>query len=361
MKNLILMLVAGASLLSAGAQTSTGRYAAGAGGEGTVYFLPRTVIQVDVLVEKSHYKPGQFARYAERYLRLRDVPQTDTTGWRVISVRQTAVAVPDTSKTFRLHFDARSAAANLVLADDGRLLAINDQPAETKRTPPFRPAPKPKRTDARQYLSQDILVAGSAAKMAELTSEEIFDVRENRALLVKGQADFMPKDGRQLELMLQELDRENEALTAMFGGTTELDTTLLRLHIDVLKPVERQVLFRFSAERGLMAADDLGGEPYYVTVADATDLPQATPEEAARAAKRKPVENGLYVSVPGQMKALIERGTTRVSELTMPAPQFGSVELLSGALFNKKFTTRLQLNPLTGAIHRLQAELPEGK
>ena len=347
--------------LPAATQTATGRYAAGAGGEGTVYFLPRTVVQVDVLVEKRHYRPGQFARYAERYLRLKDVPQKETCSYRVVDVRQTPVAVADTTKAFRLKFDARSAAANILLADDGRLLAINDRAADMPLPTQFAPAAKTPRPDPQQYLSQDILVAGSEAKMAELTSEEIFDVRENRALLVKGQADFMPKDGRQLELMLQELDRENQALTALFAGTTDIDTTLCRLFVEVPQPLERQLLFRFSAERGMMPKDDLGGEPYYITVSNRTELPKATPEQTARAAKRKQVENGLYVNVAGQMTSLVEHGTQRLDEQTMPAPQFGSVELLAGALFNKKFTTRLQLNPLTGGIHRLQADLPEEK
>ena len=56
----------------------------------------------------------------------------------------------------------------------------------------------------RRYLTEEILAAGSTAKMAELTAREIYDLRENRSLLIKGQADFMPQDGQQLKLMLQQ-------------------------------------------------------------------------------------------------------------------------------------------------------------
>ena len=41
------------------------------------------------------------------------------------------------------------------------------------------------------------------------------------------------------------------------------------------------------------------------------------------------------------------------------AGQFGNVELLSGALFNKKYTTHLRLHPLSGAVEKLDAEQPK--
>ena len=345
--------------LTATAQTATGRFAAGAGGEGAVYHLPRTNIRVDVLVEKTSYRPGRFCRYAERYLRLHNVEQDEQTTWRVLQIKQTVMAEPDTAKAYQLRFSPNSATANLRLSDSGLLLAINDQPLSMPQQKPFKAAKRQPTPDAQQYLSQDILLAGSTAKMAELTAEEIFDVRENKALLVKGQADFMPKDGRQLELMLEELDRENQALTALFSGITEHDTTQVSFVISPQRPIARQVLFRFSEKLGVVDNDDLGGRPFYITVSDITQQPKATPQQLARAKKQRPVENGVYVNVPGQMRSIIEDGIQPVDQQTLPAPQFGSVELLSGALFNKKFTTRLRLNPITGAIDRLQAEQPQ--
>ena len=78
---------------------------------------------------------------------------------------------------------------------DGRLLAINAEPKAQQALKPFEPSPKKRLMEPRQLMSQEILSAGSTAKMAELTAREIYDLRENRNLLIKGQADFMPKDG----------------------------------------------------------------------------------------------------------------------------------------------------------------------
>lgn len=49
-------------------------------------------------------------------------------------------------------------------------------------------------------------------KMAELAANEIYDIRENRSLLAKGQADFMPKDGTQLKMMMEQLDKQEAGL-----------------------------------------------------------------------------------------------------------------------------------------------------
>ena len=59
------------------------------------------------------------------------------------------------------------------------------------------------------------------------------------------------------------------------------------------------------------------------------------------------------------MKSTIFNAEGTVSEEELPAAQFGNTELLSGALFNKRYATHLWLNPATGAVDRLEAEQPK--
>ena len=195
--------------------------------------------------------------------------------------------------------------------------------------------------------------------MAELTAQEIYDLRENRNLLIKGQADFMPKDGEQLRLMLAQLQRQDEALTSLFAGTVSRDTTERTFFVCPAKPADTQVLFRFSRLRGLVDADDLSGEPFYITVQDLKTVPTLVVDAAAAKKKQKPNEKGIYVNVPSKMRVTILQGNDIVGEAEHPAPQFGHVELLSDQLFNKRYTTRLTLNPVSGAVDRLEAELPK--
>ena len=347
--------------IGATAQTQLAQYKPGATSEGAVYFLPKTAVRISVLTEKTTYTPGDFARYAQKYLRLSDVQQEPSVTHRVLSITQQAIAVADTTKGYALKFNPKTAAVNVRLADDGRLLGINT-PAEDLTTADapvrFAAAPPQSLPDPRRYLTEEILAAGSTAKMAELTAREIYDLRENRSLLIKGQADFMPKDGQQLRLMLQQLDEQDHALTSLFAGTTLRDTTEQVIIVTPDTPCQRQLLFRLSQIYGLVDADDLSGTPYYITVEDLKTVPP-TDEEAARQQKKKTYEAGVYVNIPGRMRVTIFQGIDQLQQAEHPAPQFGNVELLSGALFNNHFTTRLRLNALTGAVETLDAEQPK--
>ena len=75
--------------------------------------------------------------------------------------------------------------------------------------------------------------------------------------------------------------------------------------------------------------------------------------------KKKKQEPGLYINVPGKMKVTIYDAVEPIHVGDFLAGQFGNVELLSGALFNKRYATHLWMNPISGAVERLEAEEPK--
>ena len=356
------------------AQTVSSFYQPGVTAEGAVYFLPKTAVRVTVEVEKTTYTPGDLCQYAERYLRLRDVSPTPSVGYRITAIRQEPVAIADTTKRYAVKFDPRTSATNIRLSDDGVLIGINTevrseklevrdytQPNNNSLTSHLSPltshlSPLTSKINPRQFMSEDALAAGSTAKMAELIAQDIYEIRDSRNQLVRGQADNMPKDGEQLRLMLNQLDLQDRALTSLFAGTTESDTTRHTFLIVADKPLPREVLFRFSQKLGLVDVDDLAGVPYYIIIEDLSTVPQPEPVDPKK--KLKPV-NGIFVNVPGRLRSVISDSQRQVIASDFPAGQFGNVELLSGSLFNKRYTTRLWLNPLSGAIERLDAEQPK--
>ena len=341
------------------AQTQIQDYQPGVTPEGAIYFLPKTALRIDLLVEKTTYKPGDFSAYAQRYMRLNDVKQEANTQYRIINIKMTPVGVADSSKSYALKFNPKSVAAHVALAEDGRLLAINAEPKTLQTPTPFEPCQKKKRLDPRQLMSQEILSAGSTAKMAELTAREIYDLRENRNLLIKGQADFMPKDGEQLRLMLNQLDEQDAALTSLFKGVYDCDTTEHTITFCPEGPVKHQLLFRLSQVNGLVDADDLSGAPFYITVEDLNTVPPVDEEAAAKVKKKKVYEAGVYVNIPGRMRISLFQGINNILTTEQPAPQFGNVELLSGELFNRRYSAQLWLNPVTGAIDKFTSVQPE--
>ena len=361
-KILFLLFTFHCSLFTTLAQTAVSTYLPGVTPEGAIYLLPKTGIRITVQVEKATYTPGELCKYTERYLRIKDVSPTPSVNYRITSIRQEAYAVPDTSKHYAIEFNAKTVATNVRLSDEGILLGINTvesgERREERKLPQNIPlstlhSPLSTKPDPRQYMNEETLAAGSTAKMAELIAQDIYEIRESRNLLVRGQADNMPKDGEQLRLMLNQLDKQDQAMTSLFIGSTEKDTTEHIITIIPDKTSDQQVLFRFSQKLGLLESDDLAGEPYYYKVEDLKTVP---PVEVIDPKKKNKQAQGIYVNVPGKLRSTISDAKGFIDTAEFPAGQFGNVELLSGALFNKRYTTRLWLNPLSGAVEKIDVE-----
>ena len=340
-------------------QTLVASYHPGVTSEGAIYYLPKTALRITVQVERSSFTPGEFCKYAERYLRMKDVITEPTINYSIITIQQEPVAVADTSKCYAIKFDARTSACNVRLSADGILLAIN---TDEKVATPWSSVNNQKKNgrkeliNPRSYLSEEILAAGSTAKMAELIAQEIYEIRESRNLLTRGQADYMPKDGEQLRLMLNKLEEQNLALTSLFTGVTVSDTTEYTFTITPNKDIENQILFRLSDKLGIVDADDLAGVPYYINIENLKTVP---PVEVIDPKKKQKQANGVYVNIPGKLRSTISNVQGMMVSNEFPAGQFGNVELLSGALFNKRYTTHLQLHPISGAVEKLQADQPK--
>lgn len=320
--------------------------------EGTDYYLPKAVMRFTVKVEKTQYQPGKFANYARRYIK-KDVAMEPATSYRLIGLDMNQLAMPDTAKHFTLIVDKKHSINKVSRADNGQLLAINGEAqALPEPLPSFTPAPKPAPLNPHDFMTAEILNATNSAKMAELSAREIYDIRESRNLLNRGEADNLPKDGAQLRIMLANLDRQETALSQLFEGTTEKDTTWTTIDFTPTE-VGQQVLFRFSKRLGLLDNDDLGGAPYYIIVTDNHTV--AAPKPAEPNKKEDKNDIGLRVSQPGSINVSITNGTKQLYNYQLQAPQFGVVESISGELFGRKQSSRLILNPLTGSLQSIEA------
>lgn len=314
--------------------------------ENTRYLLPRTAIDIYVTIEKTEYKPGEFCEYAEVYFKDKGTRCSKHTEYAIKGIRFNPVGIPDTTKIFSLN-TAKYNINDIELSDYGVLLAVNDVPSATKDFNEFKPHPAKKIPNPRDFMTQDILAAGNKIKMAELIAEEIFDIRDNRNQITRGQADYMPKDGKQLELMLKKMDIQEEALMSMFVGTTVKDTSEIVLRCIPEGEIKDHVIFRFSKHYGMTDADDLSGEPYYLSVKDLHTVSQIDIDE--KTAKR----TVIYANLPGKVEVSLANRKKELANFTLYAGQFGSLNPLTNDLFNKKVTTSIVFNPITGSIESI--------
>ena len=342
-------------VLPATAQTIVNTYVPGITTDGITYFLPRTELAITITATRTDKTPGDFNAYAQRYMRLNNVVTTPQTEWKIDRIQIDPIGVPDKRKAYTIKFKSNTVAPLATLTKDGILLAVN---GETKQPENLPAVPNPvivkNNTNPREYFTEEILSAGSTSKMAELTAGEIYDIRESRNLLNKGEADFMPKDGQQLKLMLAGLDQQEEALLQLFKGKTEKATYTYRIFYNPTQDTERELLFRFSKYLGLVEKNNLAGEPFYIRITDQKTIPTPTPDPEAKKKKNKEEEDLRY-NVPSNVAVTIFSNTTEYVKGIYPMGQFGIVEHLGGELFNKKAQTRVFLHATSGGLKKIEA------
>lgn len=316
---------------------------------GITYTLPQTELCVTVKATMTKTVAGMYAPYAEKYLGLSDVATSDQTVWEMKSMTLNGIAVPDASRTYHIEFSEKGALPQFYLSDSGMLLSVNREPeieVEVEKEEE-EPAAKKLVLKASDVFNEEILKAGSKAKQAELTAREIFSLRESRRNLLKGDVDNMPADGASFQLVLDNLEAQEQALLSLFVGTTTVTTVEKKFRYVPTESVKNKVFFRFSSYEGFVDADDLLGEPYYVSV----DVTEDNRMASAPVDPKKKVAAGIAYNIPGKAHIQLSFDGEVIADTYMTMGQFGHVEQLPVAQFiDKKKKTSASFNQLTGSI-----------
>ena len=319
--------------------------------EGIAYFLPKTMLKVSVIATKVTYTPGDFCQYANRYLRMNDVTSKPESHWEIKKMDICGVGVPDSTKAYIMKLSDKSIASNIEITESGIIKAINTTaPEET--FPAIHLEKSAPHENARMYMTEEILMAGSSAKMAELTAKEIYNIRESKNLILRGQADTMPKDGASLKLIIDNLDKQEKAMTELFTGTEDREDKIFTFIVSPDDAAEKVIAFRFSEMLGILPKDNLAGDPVYVHVKSQAPLPIATAEDG----KNKKRIKGILYNIPGKGNATITFKGKKIVEKQISVTQFGNTEVLVDDLFNKKINTRVIFSQETGGILKIDKD-----
>lgn len=317
--------------------------------EGIVYFLPKTMLEVNVIATRVTYHPGELCQYANQYLRMNNVSPEPETYWEIKQIEVRSAGVPDSTKAYLVKLKDKSSMSNVELTEEGLIEAINTSAPE--KMPMEYVLEKPqKHENPRRYMTEDILLAGSSAKMADLTAKEIYNIRESKNLILRGQADAMPKDGASLQLVIDNLDTQEKALTQLFTGTTDREDKVFTAHIAPQDGLTDKVALRFSRSLGVLPAEDLAGEPIYINLKSTVPLPTVIEDNK----KKKKLEGAIY-NIPGKGKVTVSYQGKTCFEAELPITQFGTTEVLVNDLF-KKVNTRVIFNPETGSILKIDKD-----
>lgn len=357
-KHLLAIRLAACSIACLTAGFSHAQYATdyvpGISSEGAVYFLPKTAVDVTFTINKVTYTPGDLCKYADRYMHLSNISDKEDVHYELTSVTLTYSPLADETKCFRIPFNSKSVAPYVQLSSEGTLLAIN---TENPFVDDVR-LPEEKTTggtvDVQPFLTEDMLMAGSKAKLAELAAGQIYEIRDSRNALMKGESEYMPSDGAGLKLMTENLNLQEKALMQLFEGVTESETFNKTVRIVPDDNISGQIIARFSHKLGLVDSDDLAGSPIYLDVKCQKEIPArvSTTEQTARVRARR--YEGLLYNLPAKTDMKVYSASRTFIESTTPLPQFGVMEILSSRLFGKKNNTKVVLDPINGALLKVE-------
>ncbi|GAB1416186.1 DUF4831 family protein [Paludibacter sp.] len=294
------------------------------------YSLPKTELCFDIEIETITEKPGVFYLYSQRYLAVNKVIMEEKSTLKIKNIKMTSNTIPDLKRRYAVEVLPKSVLNGIVVDSQGILCGVNVEPKPVvqcdRNNDTNNNVTIGDQSSDILPLTQEYMMAGSVAKMAEGAAIQIYNIRSSRLNLLSGDVDHMP-DGDAMKMMLSGLDKKEKELTELFVGSIRKSTTKHKIYFTPENPVSKEILFRLSAIRGVVDKDDLSGEPYFITV---------TPEKFQKQEpdpKTKLEKAVLFTVLPASTNITISDGVKDILKNNLQLPQLGELMMLPESLF----------------------------
>lgn len=224
--------------------------------DGIVLSQPRTILAVDVTVERDRTLSGPYARYAQKFLGVR-APLTDKTTWRV-------------------------ADASIALLDGATYLDAAAPAADAQRR--LSHAEGEEEEFARLQIDKTAMTVEALEEAARSAANTVFALRRHRMELITGEAGENVF-GEGLRAALEEIARLEQSYLELFLGKRVVTTQTRRYVVYPQASKKQYVVCRFSPAAGLLPESDLSGDMVLLQIepsdaAPVTEL-EAGPKETS--------------------------------------------------------------------------------
>ncbi len=353
LKGILTLLCAAAMLPVATAQQTKILTADKHNEYGLVYTLPNTALKIEVTARRTSAVAGPYWQYAKKYIGTDDVVRENYVKWEITGVKVTPYGVADTETRYMMQLKP-GALTYIQVGENDMLLSINKEvqaPVVDLAGPAWMRRREPNIDAYLQYVDEDFISSQSSAKRAQMLAQSLMDVRDAKVSLTRGTAESMPSDGRQLEIMLESLKSQEDALMAAFRGITdEMQVTSIYTYV----PGDREaseVLFRMSDFAGFVDKTDYSGDPVTIEISNLTQA--ELPKDAKGEVKKLPKDAVIY-TIPGVASiAVTYKGNTLWSgrqELAQCGVKFG----VAPSLFSDKRARSFAIfDTATGALKEI--------
>ena len=320
-----------------------------------VYYMPKTELVIHIDYEVVTQTPGVFYQYAERYLGAEEIIMENNTNCQLRAVRVATESSADTDRAYKVTAQKGINTQLVSLSEDGRLVGYGIENAslqfsgrsqgELQNGSKAAYSLEAKSEELMPLLEEQFM-AGSVAKMAEGAAKQIYRIRETRLNILAGDVEHVPADGKAMELVLNELDKQEQALVALFVGKTQVTHHTHAVRYVPGESVEKEVVCRLSAHNGIVDKNDLSGEPLYLTLV----AKKQTLLPAGIADKNTPTLSQIHYNLPGEAQVALTFKGKQMAEQNVAVAQYGVAIPLAQELFTGKTVPTIQISAETGNI-----------
>ena len=321
-----------------------------------VYYSPKTLIHVDLTYYVETHTPGIFAEYAEELLGIKDVPDTIETKIDLLEAKICTSTEADYTRPHVVRFDA--GIPMLLTMNEKNLLVGYNLPKETKptannkqkdskqealksRIPPTWTAPYP----------EEVAKAGNLEEQARAAANQIYRLREMRMFLLGGEVEHMPADGVAMKETLAEMEKEEQALVALFTG--EKSSRIADTHRLTFCPGEGDTIDYDKYQFTHAYVDSLTSEVLEVEgTIYALKHEEKYEFEPVKDKKKaeKPVNSPIVYNLPGYGEVRVRYCGREMAKRTIHYAQAGIDVPLPMSLFTGKELPVIRFNEKTGNI-----------
>lgn len=337
------------------------------------YALPLTVLDVEVVAEKTITKPGPFAAYAERYLGVTNVPTREKTEWLIKKINLKSHAERDPDQIYRIETEGISSAGMVQLDERGIIMGVNipmtmnnPRGIEIVQQINYRKAALPEypdltirkntepmldtiyrvvRTDTsftRLPLLKSQVSQKTLMNQAEEAANLIMKLRKRRFYLLTGEYAYRPDvktpmpEGGALEIIVRELAQLEYDYVSLFVGRTltEQESFIFSYTPKGIGMTEASDLFVFSRFRGVLPAGNSNGDPVRIELSKVYDPSNMysnttyTLAELGDEDEEVEISKGLAYRIPGQAQVNLKLNNETLINKSLLIAQFGIIQYL---------------------------------
>jgi hypothetical protein len=316
---------------------------------GYVYALPQTTFKVTVDVVKTRTIRGPYYRFAEKYLSIRDVPDRNSTSWRIDRINLKSVEEADPEQTYlvRQVSGEQDLSTLLRLSQQGLIYDFNvGRYLESKRSLglPAAVTQAPLYTDLsdRANIVMSIDTSYKSIRMdstfikvpvtkqqqivktidekAEEAARVLLRIRRRRIRVLTGKGDIPVSDAGILKL--DELEQE---YLALFIGKNLEEKTQFTLYVtpkagEVFEHIE---LFEFSSDNGRLDRHQENSAVVSLTIRRQQDLVGLNNYGLGN--QLPPQINALYYRVPDLAEVQVNLGDDILLKERASVYQYGAI------------------------------------